>query len=71
MIKRIAYTVIALGLAGQLQSASAQMGTSNNPPPQRLFDTGPSQRVDNGLGTMAERRAKLAQMKRTQRPVQR
>ncbi len=52
-------------------SARAQMGSVNNPPPQRLFnfnDT-PTPRND-GLGTMAERRRALARAK-ARRPVHR
>ena len=50
MIKIFVMTLITVVVA---LPASAQMGTSNNPPPQRLFDTGPSQQLNNGLGTMA------------------
>ena len=62
---------VAVLLAVQVQGASAQMVTSNNPPPQRLFDTAPSHQMNNGLGTMADRRAQLAQVKRRTGPVRR
>ena len=50
--------------------ARAQMGSVNNPPPQHLFDMGQPKRLDDGLGTLAERRRLLAQSKKTGRPVE-
>ena len=50
---------LALGLAAL--PAQAQLGTSSNPPPQRLFNFNDAPKPDNtGLGTMAERRRALA-----------
>ena len=61
-----------LMLAGLLWAgaAHAQLGSVNNPPPQNLFhfEDAPQLR-DDGLGTMAERRARLAHLRR--RPVAR
>ena len=71
MTKALTVSLTLLMLAAQVRTANAQLGTSNNPPPQRLFDTGPSQQLDNGLGTMAERRAKLAKLRRAPRPAHR
>ena len=56
-------------VVASVMPARAQLGSVNNPPPQHLFNTDPVPRLDNGLGTMAERRARLAQIKRMQRPV--
>lgn len=58
-------TIGALAIALTLSSlpARAQMGSVNNPPPQHLFDMGQPKRLDDGLGTMAERRQRLAQMR--------
>ena len=53
-------------LATAVPSARAQLGSVNNPPPQHLFNLDQPPRLDNGLGTMAERRARLAQIKRAQ-----
>ena len=68
MIRRLVPgLLLCLLLLGQaVAPAHAQMGTSANPPPQHLFkfDDTPK-RLDNGLGTMAERRRILAASKRT------
>ena len=63
---------IAIAVAGYTLPAHAQLGTSANPPPQHLFDMGtPQPRLNNGLGTMAERRERLATIRRTHRRVHR
>ena len=56
----------ALTLGATMPYAHAQLGSENNPPPQHLFNMGQPPRLDTGLGTMAERRARLAQIKRAQ-----
>jgi hypothetical protein len=59
-------------LIGAAVPAHAQLGSVNNPPPQHLFKMDQAPRLDTGLGTMAERRARLAQMKRAHaKPVHR
>jgi hypothetical protein len=60
----LALGTLALMLA--CPPARAQLGSVNNPPPQHLFNLGQPPRLDDGLGTMAERRARLAQLKRAQ-----
>ena len=67
MIGRLTSTLplCVLLLSQAATPAQAQMGTSANPPPQNLFkfDDSPK-RLDDGLGTMAERRRVLAASKR-------
>ncbi len=63
--------LVALMLALAALPAHAQLGSMNNPPPQHLFTTPAPQRLDNGLGTMAERRRLLAEHKRGQRAAKR
>ena len=60
-----------LGLAAAVPAARAQLGSVNNPPPQHLFNLDQPPRLDNGLGTMAERRARVAKLRRSHKPVQR
>lgn len=55
-----AFVLGGLALIWAGTPAEAQLGSVNNPPPQRLFNFGPQPKLDNGLGTMAERRALLA-----------
>ena len=45
-------------LAGSVP-AFAQLGSVSNPPPQNLFNDRPTPKLDNGLGTYAQRRALL------------
>ena len=62
-------TVLALGgsvLMLMAPAARAQLGSVNNPPPQHLFNLGQPPRLHDGLGTMAERRARLAEIRRAQ-----
>lgn len=61
---------LAVGL-GVSWSATAQLGSVNNPPAQNLFrfDDKPVLRND-GLGTMAERRRALV-VRKARRPVHR
>jgi hypothetical protein len=63
---------LVLGL-GAAVTANAQLGSVNNPPPQNLFNfDGTPKPLNNGLGTMAERRRELARSKaRARRPVHR
>ena len=68
-IRLAGLSLAAIVLAALAAPARAQLGSINNPPPQHLFNTDQPQRLDNGLGTMAERRARLAHLKRAQRPV--
>jgi hypothetical protein len=63
-------TTLVLGLAATV-TAHAQLGSVNNPPPQHLFNfDGTPKPLNNGLGTMAERRRALARSK-VRRPVHR
>ncbi len=62
--------LFVLGLAVGLP-ARAQLGTSANPPPQQLFETDHPQRLNTGLGTMAERQPRPAPVKRAVRRVHR
>ena len=48
--------------------AYAQLGTTGNVPPQHLFNFGDQPKpINNGLGTMAERRKLLAQSRQVHR----
>jgi hypothetical protein len=64
IIPGLAVCTMAVMLASP--AARAQLGSVNNPPPQHLFNLGQPPRLNDGLGTMAERRARLAQMRRAQ-----
>lgn len=55
MNTKVAAAALALiGLAAAAP-ARAQLGSSPNPPAQRLFETNTPTRLDTGLGAMAER----------------
>jgi hypothetical protein len=72
-IAGLAYGMLALMPVLMLapSAARAQMGSVNNPPAEHLFNLGQPHRLDNGLGTMAERRERIAQLKRAQQRAHR
>ncbi len=70
LVAGLAVGMLTLVLASA--GAWAQLGSVNNPPPQHLFNLGQPPRLNDGLGTMAERRARLAELRRAhQRQIHR
>ena len=70
------WALLVVGLVLSSTPAIAQLGSVANPPPQNLFHFNQQPKLDPGLGTYAERRARLLRdrngiVPRTARPARR